>query len=410
MNIAAVEPQLVQPQAAQSGRAAERPRRWRICFPYIAQFHQTPHSLPIAVQVALRHPDIEVHVAATSEKHLDFIRRYTSRFPAAEILYDLLHVPRVVREGIRLTGFTLGTRLAELAWNRRYFGSFDALVVPERTSLLLKHLGVRRPKFVWTHHGAGDRASGFRRGIASFDFVVLAGHKLEQRLLELGLIRPGCYVTGVYPKFDWVRTMTPQHRLFDNGRPTVVYIPHFSHKLSSWPVVGHRVLAWFAAREDYNLVFAPHLRLFDPPTARKYRAFEAYQGLPHMRIDLGSEASVDMSYTCGADIYLGDVSSQVTEFLMIRPRPCVFLNPHGFDWQYDPSFRFWRMGEVISGPEDLEDGLRRACTTQAERSVLQQAYVEDTFGADGKPTAHIGADALAAFLEKEAPRAWTAGR
>lgn len=409
MNVAAAQPQTVQPQGARPGRPAGRPGRRRICFSYIAQMHQTPHSLPIAVQVALRHPDIEVHVAATSKKHLDFIRRYASRFPAAEILYDLLHVPRIVREGVRLTGCQLGIKLAELAWNRRYFGTFDAIVVPERTSLLLKHLGVRRPKFVWTHHGAGDRASGFKRGIARFDFVVLAGRKLEQRLLELDLIRPGGYVTGVYPKFDWVRAMTPEHRLFDNGRPTVVYIPHFSHTLSSWPAVGRQVLDWFAAREDYNLVFAPHLRLFDPPTARKYHAFEAYRGLPHMRIDLGSEASIDMSYTSGADIYLGDVSSQVTEFLMIRPRPCVFLNPHGFDWQYDPSFRFWRMGEVISGPEDLEGGLRRACTRQAERSVLQQAYVEDTFGADGKPTAHVAADALAAFLGKQASRERRAG-
>lgn len=409
MNVAALEPQAAQPQAERASRPAGRPCRRRVCFPCIAQIHQTPHSLPIAVQLALRHPDIEVHVAATSEKHLEFIRRYTSRFPAAEIIHELLHVPRIVREGIRLTGCTLGIRLAELAWNRRYFDSFNALVVPERTSLLLRDIGVSRPKLVWTHHGAGDRASGFRRGIARFDFVVLAGHKLEQRLLELGLIRPGCYVTGVYPKFDWVRAMPPPPPLFDNGRPTVVYIPHFSHKLSSWPVVGHRVLDWFAARDDYNLVFAPHLRLFDPPTARKYRAFEAYQGLPHVRIDLGSEASIDMSYTSGADIYLGDVSSQVTEFLMIRPRPCVFLNPHGFDWQYDPSFRFWRMGEVISGPEDLEDGLRRACARQDERSVLQQAYVEDTFGADGKPTAHIAADALAAFLEQQASREGSAG-
>ena len=39
-----------------------------------------------------------------------------------------------------------------------------------------------------------------------------------------------------------------------------------------------------------------------------------------------------MAYTQRADIYLGDVSSQVYEFLL-NPRPCVFLNPRRFDWR-----------------------------------------------------------------------------
>src|SRR3546814_2965461 len=49
-----------------------------------------------------------------------------------------------------------------------------------------------------------------------------------------------------------------------------------------------------------------------------------------MHIDLGSERSIDMSYTGSADLYLGDVSSQVAEYLY-RPRPCVFLNAQGVD-------------------------------------------------------------------------------
>src|SRR3546814_17702316 len=80
--------------------------------------------------------------------------------------------------------------------------------------------------------------------------------------------------------------------------------------------------------------------------------------LPHMHIDLGSERSIDMSYTGSADLYLGDVSSQVAEYLY-RPRPCVFLNAQGVDWQEDPNYRFWSLGPGIG----RESG-REKCVSQ----------------------------------------------
>ena len=52
-----------------------------------------------------------------------------------------------------------------------------------------------------------------------------------------------------------------------------------------------------------------------------------------------------MSYTNAADIYLGDVSSQIYEFIQ-RRRPAIFLNSHAGDWQNDPSYEFWKFGPV----------------------------------------------------------------
>ena len=49
-------------------------------------------------------------------------------------------------------------------------------------------------------------------------------------------------------------------------------------------------------------------------------------------VDLDSHRLNDMTYTNAADIYLGDVSSQVYEF-STQPRPCVFINAHGVAWQ-----------------------------------------------------------------------------
>ena len=40
-----------------------------------------------------------------------------------------------------------------------------------------------------------------------------------------------------------------------------------------------------------------------------------------------------MSYL-SADVYLGDVSSQVYEFIY-KPRPCLFLNSNEIEWTND---------------------------------------------------------------------------
>jgi hypothetical protein len=391
----AAEPRSFAPRRARAPRTARE--RLRVGFPYLAQIHQAPHSLPIAVELARRHPEVEVRVAALTTGHLDFVRAYARLFPEAHMGFDLLALPELVRDGIGRNGHQVGRKLMGLVLNRSYFDSFDALVVPERTSLILRRLGVRRPKLIWTRHGAGDRASGFQQEIAKFDFVIMAGAKLERRLLDAGLIRPGHYVTGVYAKFDYVGLKPRPRPPFDNGRPTILYNPHFRRSLSSWPLAGAAVLDWAAGQADYNLVFAPHLRLFDPPTERKYEAFHGYRDAPHVRIDLGSTASVDMTYTLSADIYLGDVSSQVAEFVT-RPRPCVFLNPRRFAWRGDPNFAFWELGEVTEAADRLSDVMPAAIAAQSSRDRRQRDYVADTFGAPGEPTAHIGADAIATYL------------
>ena len=68
-----------------------------------------------------------------------------------------------------------------------------------------------------------------------------------------------------------------------------------------------------------------------------------------MIVDLGSERSLDMTYALVADIYAGDVSSQVYEFLA-TPKPCVFLNAHGLRWKDNPDFPNWDLGDVAEIP------------------------------------------------------------
>jgi CDP-glycerol glycerophosphotransferase (TagB/SpsB family) len=189
---------------------------------------------------------------------------------------------------------------------------------------------------------------------------------------------------------------TEREPLFANGRPTIVYNPHHRPGTTSWTEMGEAVLDRFARGSDYNLVFAPHIRMFDPP--RRYRArFRKYERLDHMRVDLGSPSSIDMSYTLGADIYLGDISSQVLEFIA-RPRPAIFLNPRGLAWRGDHDFVNWQLGLVVEDMQGLERALATRDIWQPDYEPLQRQAFAAAFPATEEPAPVLGARAIADFL------------
>lgn len=383
----------------------------KVAFPYIAQPHQTLHSLPIAMEMAARHPDVDVHVACTTQAHLDYARTLGALYPRARATFELLALPDVLRRHIETHGPGILPKLLSLFLNRDYFSRFQGIVVPERTSLYLRRMGIRKPRIVWTRHGAGDRAIGFAKDVREFDFVLLSGRKVERRLLSEGAIRPGHYFRGAYAKFDIVRRMGGKRsRLFDNDRPTILYNPHFSARLSSWPVCGEDVLAFFAHQDRYNLIFAPHYRLFDKRRREGEALVSRYAAFPHMLIDPGSPRSIDMTYTMAADLYLGDVSSQVAEFV-VRPRPCLFLDVHRIHWQDNPDYQFWTLGDVqdmspASGHtpgSSLDEALTRAFARHDAFIEVQRQYVLETFEfPDDGPTAPAAADAIVEFLRRAA--------
>jgi hypothetical protein len=102
-----------------------------------------------------------------------------------------------------------------------------------------------------------------------------------------------------------------------------------------------------------------------------------------------------MAYTNRADIYLGDVSSQVYEFLR-RPRPCVFLNPHGFDAAHDPNFAHWQAGPVVPGVDGLGEALRMARDRHASfYQPIQQRMMDYSFDLTDEPSADRAARVVA---------------
>ena len=366
-------------------------RRTRVCFLYIAQAHQVPHSLSVAVELARSRPDIAVEVAATSRSVLGYARMLADQLGPAAIGWRLLG-PAALRALHGSDG--VPPKLPMLAANAPVLARYDVIVAPERTTAMLRAFGVRA-RLVYTQHGAGDRGGVFEARLADFDLVFSAGPKMRDRMVSEGLVAADhCAVVG-YPKFDLVDQLAaPAPKLFETTRPTVLYNPHFLRRLSSWPLWGRRVLEAFAGQDRYNLIFAPHLRLFGGRSPARVPELRPFLDLPGLHIDLGgSAAAIDMTYTRMADVYVGDASSQVYEFLR-TPRPCLFLNPQGTDWRGQESYRHWSYGPVLDRADDVIAAIDMARATHTRYVAVQRAGFALTFG-EVERASRRGAEAIA---------------
>lgn len=325
------------------------------------QIHQVAHSLPIALALARADLGLEIVVATTSRRMTAEVVRLGGGLIGHGVDLVELGLTRRTSQVLAAAAESVApaTKLVVYGDNLDFFRALDMLVVAEKTSLILKtRYGLDHLKIIHTRHGTGDRAIGFDKASAGFDHVLVSGRKIRDRLVsEVGVDPDQISVVG-YPKFDFLTRGQPTHPLLDDGRPVVLYNPHVSPHLSSWYEAGRPVLDWLAARDDYHLIFAPHVMLFERPFVvtidklrldRAGRIEERYLRAPNIHIDLGSRASTTMAYTQRADIYLGDVSSQIYEFLL-RPRPCVFLNTHRQAWRDDPNYGHWRAGQSSRRP------------------------------------------------------------
>lgn len=360
---------------------------------------QVWHGAPIAFELSRLYPRIHVVIICANRALEDTVQVVAEGFRGHRCHQQLARISATARLfGPLVRRRTSLERKSVIRDNGGLFSQLDALAVPDLASVKIKALhGKRAPKMIYTQHGAGDREVGFDRRIAQCDFVLAPGRKIEKRLSEAGLIRPGSYRVVGYPKFDAVSRRSTPSRLFDNNRPVVLYNPHFEPDLSSWHTMGSKILEYFRENDQYNLIFAPHLKLFN--RAIKYRAWlpSRYRRIRNIYVDTGSPASADMSYTLTADIYLGDVSSQVYEFLW-RPRPCIFLNAHGVDWQNDPNYAHWHLGPVLTETAQLGEALDRARHTHEEFLSRQQAAFAETFDLQQTGSATRAAHAIGDFL------------
>lgn len=385
-----------------------KPRRIAFLFNHDAP-HQVAHGAPVAQELKERYPGIDVDLLVTSSELYEHARKVLGDVRETGLKVERLAASSVQAVVGKLANSIMPfSRITNLVRHRKTLAQYDALIVPERTTLFLKKLlGAQTPKLIYTRHGSGDRSVGISRAAGKFDLVLLPGRKLSQRFVEAGFLREEQFKVVGYPKFDTVADrLNLKPRFFDNDRPTVLYNPHFEPKLSSFHKMGIDVLDHFYNSKDYNLIFAPHVMLFRKKVHISLENFhfrvrqnipQRFFDCPHIRIDTGSPALMDMTYTLGADIYLGDVSSQIYEFL-VRPRPCVFLNSHKARWQDNPNYLFWSFGPVVEDLAHLDRALMDAREDKGGYFATQRAVFEETFDLDGRPSSVRAAQAIANFL------------
>lgn len=381
----------------------------KICFLFNHdQTHQIAHSLPIALQMA-KSGVADVTLAVTSILVEAEIRRLSGAGLAGMKIVRLQAKSTVSQMLVRAFDSLVPARkLLVYRDNLDFFRQFDALIVSEKSSLILKsRYGLEDIKFIHTRHGAGDRAIGFNAQSAQFDLILVSGEKIRDRLVcDAGVPPEKIRITG-YAKFDIIAL--EQKPLFPpSDRRTILYNPHPSPHLSSWFKFGANVLEQFHQSDRYNLIFAPHVMLFARPwtvtidrlsiaSAKKPPA--RYNDAPHMLMDLGSPACTDMTYTNAADLYVGDVSSQVYEFLN-RPRPCLFLDAHDTPWQGNPNYRHWTTGPVKTDANDIIGAVDAAFASQASYSDAQRAVLEDSFSVTAEPASVRAAAAIIEYLDE----------
>jgi hypothetical protein len=382
----------------------------KVAFLYIGGMHQVFHTAAVAAEMS-RRDGFEVHCLYASADNLSVFSKIAEAFDAGPVKYTNLNMSPRWETILRTLNIPKAHKLLRLHSMRRELNAFDAVVTPERTSAVLRNWLAPSVKLIHFKHGVGDGQKGFESRLKCFDLVAVSGEKDRERLYRDSVIEQGkCAVTGSVKLATIEKLQKGRCTYFNNDRPTVLYNPHFNESLGSWSNWGRKIMDVFASQSDFNLILAPHIRMFENATASERAAFEALSIPGKIIADAGSMASCDMSYTVAADIFMGDVSSQAYEFIT-TPRPCIFLNSQGVKWQQDKNYAFWRFGDVVAKTDDLLSSLKQASARHSGiYRQLQTTCLSRAIGVDYLTAPTRSVTAVVNCIQQRAVKHETVGR
>lgn len=354
-----------------------------IAFLAISQAHQYLHWLPAALRLAAN-PDVRVTVLVSSEASQAFIRSYDSE---KRLRIERLWAPSIRPHGL----FTPPLRVPVLLLNARQISRYSTIVTTEVTSSVLRRWPGFSSTMIHLKHGAGDREGGYNPKHARFDLTLVNGLKDKQRLIERGLTtNDNCHVVG-YAKFELIRPLLEP--LFADGAPIALYNPHFDKDVGTWIRHGRKIVKAMEGIGGWNFVVAPHVKTRSGSTIRSNAS--------NIMVDRGSTRSIDMTYTQAADIYIGDASSQVYEFIR-TPRPCIFLNLDRIDWRSKPAYAHWQLGQVVECVDELAGALARARSLQPRFEAAQRRMAAHSIDHGEGLASQRQADAILEFAKRRA--------
>lgn len=370
--------------------------RTRVAFLFLGETLLIPHLWPIVEALSIAAPDLDIDCWVATSVHEALLDRWSAALPNVRLRRapGFLHVPHA-EDGHNPPLPAKLPMLARLA--PRLIGACVA-VCAEQTSLWIPRLLPFHPtKFVKTSHGAGSMSARDDRRRRATTLMLVPSELERETYLVRGFAPERVRATG-YVKAAFIHR-TPARDLFPTERPVLVYAPHWQKARSSWWAWGRQVVDMLAAQDRFNIILTPHQRLVETePGVRA--ALAAVAALPHVHVDTESFAMVDGSYMAAADLYLGDTSSQVVEYLA-TPRPCVFLNPDRIDWRSTDDHDFWNCGDVIDDLDTLPQALTNAFQRHAVYRERQTEFSAAALGAtDGSAPGRCAAEILTLLTER----------
>ena len=259
-----------------------------------------------------------------------------------------------------------------------------------------------RDKFViFTRHGTGDRKFTFNKGLFEFDCVFITSKKMYDQFREMSILdKLKNYLQIDYCKFDYLFYYPDKNlKIFNNNLPIVLYNPHYDKKESSFYKDAEKIVSAILESKKYNIILSPH------PLVNKWYFFDRiklhFSKSERLYIDWSSIHKVNFDYMKIADIYLGDVSSSIYEWLFFD-KPMIFYNSHNVEWKNNPYYRFWNLGNIAADPQELLKHLDKSISGDDSFARVRKETKEYVFGnIDGKASYRTAVKLYNYFREKK---------
>lgn len=363
----------------------------KIVFLFLNGLHHLFHTVTTAMELGTIDKESDVICLSCNDEHSAILTEVLGRYPDTITRIIQLKEP---------------FRYKYLNYKKKAYPSVNAMI--SRATKLLKETDlvvttshgtpgilnkyrIDRPFLIYQDHGCGDRRYSFDPEFNYMDFMLLPGRYHQKRLIDEKIVKEENTEIVGWPKLDYIGNK--RLKLFNNSKPTVLYCPHWKPSMSSYKKFAVSILEYFGANRNYNLIFAPHLLLKHWHVHHKFDiSLESY-ACENIIVDYGSNSSSNGTYLKAADIYIGDVSSLVYEFIAIQPRPCLFLNAHDIKWKNNPDYRFWDYGPVVKDISSLGANLDLAINN-TDFLDMQKKRITEYLDISQKPGSIRAAEAI----------------
>ena len=373
--------------------------RRSVIFLFINGPHHVYHLIMPALRFAKTNVDLDIKFISGNPRNTAIITETAKTLNITE--FELIDIPLPLR--YRFHNYKdkiyppVYTRIKKIA---HILSKASAIVSTSHE--LPEHIhnhGITGPILFYLYHGTGTRAYGFESKLAMFDHIFVPGdYHLNRLRKELPLLNDKLIITGM-PKLDWINSRRKNiGPLFCNDNPIFYYNPHWDMRLSSYITWRKFILNFFSENRKYNMIFSAHPLVKHLSEKQEYDIEGDETFFDNILIDHGSERSIDGTYNLMADVYVGDVSSMVTEWVKLMPRPCIFINAHNIDWVDNEDYYFWNYGLVVSGHERFPEFVDK--TVRGNKYENIQLKLRDKFIHYGEKTSsELCAESMQTILE-----------